>query len=142
MNDSSETPTNITFAGLSGTNTNGSGSYASGFGSLMKKDGAAPGKSLSLSAVATLLGTPGRWHILRELAKGEALPVGEIAKRAKMSADSASKHMAYLRKIGLARRIYGRLYTLAPAYRPAPGSTALDLGHCIIPAAPDGDDLG
>ncbi len=27
---------------------------------------------------------------------------------------------------------YGRLYSLAPAFRPAPGALEIDLGHCRV----------
>jgi DNA-binding transcriptional ArsR family regulator len=73
-----------------------------------------------------------RWRILRELAKGEALPVKELALRAGCPAASASKHMLVLKKAGVVTVGYGRLYKLSPHLQPEPGCLRLDLGHCII----------
>ena len=42
------------------------------------------------------------------------------------------KHLASLRKLGVVVVGYGRLYSLAPAYRPAPGATTIDLGHGAV----------
>ena len=88
--------------------------------------------AIPLAVVAMVLGEPKRWSILRELAKGEALPVSELARRAGTNADSASKHMRCLRKAGIVRTGYGRLYSLAPAFHPAPGSREIDFGHCVV----------
>src|SRR5438874_1711447 len=87
---------------------------------------------LSLEMVARVLSDPARWIILRELAKGEPLPVLELARRLGRSADTVSKHMAVLRDAALVVTGYGRLYQLAPAVRPAPGASVIDLGHCQI----------
>jgi DNA-binding transcriptional ArsR family regulator len=73
-----------------------------------------------------------RWRILRELAKGEALPVKELALRAGCPPASASKHMLLLKKAGVVTVGYGRLYKLSPQLQPEPGCQRLDLGHCII----------
>jgi DNA-binding transcriptional ArsR family regulator len=88
--------------------------------------------SVSLPGLSRVLGDPSRWAILRELGKGEPLPVNLIARRIGISEDSTSKHMAVIRKAGLAQAGLGRLYTLAPAYRPAPGATHIDFGHCLL----------
>lgn len=92
--------------------------------------------AVPLEKLARLLSDPARWTILRELAKGEPLPVSELARRVGRSADMTSKHMAVLRDAGVVVTGYGRLYQLAPAYRPAPGATTLDLGHCHLTLDP------
>lgn len=79
-----------------------------------------------------MLHVPARWHILRELAKGEALPVNELARRAKCPAATVSKHMALLKKAGVVQVGYGRLYKLTPGFQPEPGGQRLDLGHCVL----------
>ena len=87
---------------------------------------------VTLAGLSRALGDPNRWAILRELGKGEPLPVNLIARRIGISGDSASKHMAVIRKAGLAQPGLGRLYSLAPAFRPAPGATHIDFGHCML----------
>lgn len=95
--------------------------------------------ALGIKDCAHLLGSPARWQLLLELAKGEALPTTELARRLGLDLSSTSKHLAILRKLKLAQTGYGRLYTLTPAYRPAPNApTRLDLGPCqlILAQAP------
>ncbi|MCX7007004.1 MAG: helix-turn-helix domain-containing protein [Kiritimatiellaeota bacterium] len=87
---------------------------------------------IPLETLARVLNDPVRWMILRELAKGEALPVVELGRRTGRSANMTSKHMMLMRAAGLVVAGYGRLYSLAPAVRPAPGATKLDLGHCHL----------
>jgi hypothetical protein len=87
---------------------------------------------IKLKHLSRVLNVPARWRILRELARGEALPVKELAVRARCPAASASKHMALLKKAGLVVVGYGRLYKLAPDVQPEPGGQRLDLGHCVL----------
>ncbi len=50
-----------------------------------------------------------------------------------------SKHVNLMRRNGALARRRGRLYTIAPAFRPAPGTNVLDFGHCLVrmnPPAP------
>jgi DNA-binding transcriptional ArsR family regulator len=82
------------------------------------------------------MGHPTRVGALRELAKGQALPVGELARRLGFSSNAMSKQMALLEKTGAVQRIYGRLYTLAPDLRPAPGVAVLDLGDLVLKLSP------
>jgi len=89
-------------------------------------------ESIKLKHLARLLNVTARWRILRELAKGEALPVNVLAVRVRCPAASVSKHMALLKKAGVVTIGYGRLYKLSPAVQPQPGSPRLDLGHCVI----------
>lgn len=90
----------------------------------------------TLPNLARVLGDKARWIILRELARGEALPVKELARRTACTPAMTSKHMLALRKAGMVVVGYGRLYHLAPALRPAPGATTLDLGHCLLKITP------
>ena len=88
--------------------------------------------ALSLKQTAQLLSDQARWIALRELAKGEALPVQELAARAGRSREAMSKHMIFMRRLGMVVTSYGGHYKLAPALRPAPGATTIDLGHGLI----------
>lgn len=98
--------------------------------------GRKPRSSSGPPGIEQVLHSPQRWTILRELAKGEALPVNELSVRAKCSAAMGTKHMEVLREAGLVVRGYGRLYSLAPAIVPAPGAETLDLGPCLLKLHP------
>lgn len=87
---------------------------------------------MKLKHLSRLLHVPARWRILRELAKGEALPVTELARRVNCAAPTVSKHMALLKQAGVVKTGYGRLYRLTPGIQPEPGGQRLDLGHCIL----------
>ena len=87
---------------------------------------------ISLSGISRVLGDPRRWAMIRELGKGEPLPVSLIARRLGINNDVASKHMAVIRQAGVAKAGLGRLYSLTPAFRPAPGATHIDFGHCLV----------
>jgi len=76
--------------------------------------------TISVVDLAFALGDRRRWTILRELAKGEALPTMVLAKLAGLNPDAASKHMRALRSVGIVQSSYGRLYTLAPPIPPRP----------------------
>ena len=88
--------------------------------------------ALDLNQISFVLGDPARWLVLRELAKGEALPPVVVAARIGRTLHGVRKHLASLRKLGVVVVGYGRLYSLAPAYRPAPGATVVDLGHGVV----------
>ena len=87
---------------------------------------------VSIEDLARALGDVTRWRLLWELGQGEPLPVLELARRVGRSPTLTSKHMGILRKAGLVLAGYGRLYQLAPAIRPQPGSRLADLGHCLL----------
>ena len=91
-----------------------------------------PEPSLSLTDIANLLGYRARWIALRELGKGPALPVNELARQMGLTPGAASKQMALMLELGVVKVGYGRLYSLAPAFRPAPGALEIDLGHCRV----------
>lgn len=91
-----------------------------------------PPPPLSLRALSKALGEPARWKLLLELAKGDAMPVKELARRCGRSPDMASKHLIVLKEAGLVVRKYNRIYQLADGIRPAPGATHMDLGLCTL----------
>ena len=82
--------------------------------------------------MARALADATRWRLLWELGQGEALPVNELARRLGRSPTLISKHMGILRAAGLVTAGFGRLYQLAPAMRPPPGSRLADFGHCLL----------
>jgi DNA-binding transcriptional ArsR family regulator len=99
----------------------------------MKTSAPAPTSSaVKLKHLASVLHQPVRWRILKELAKGEALPVWVLAGLARSTPPKVSKHMAVLRKAGLVTVGYGRLYKLSPNLKPEADGTRLDLGHCVL----------
>ena len=90
------------------------------------------GPLVSLDVLSTILHEPARWMVFRELAKGEPLPVQELARRAGKSPAVMSKHMRMIRRAGLAVTGYGRLYRLAPGVRVDVEARVIDLGHCLL----------
>ena len=89
------------------------------------------GPDLPFVPLAKALGDPIRWAILRELASGDRLMVVEIAKRVGKPADTVSKHLAVLRKVGLAV-VKQRLYSMPPEFLADPEKRVLDLGYCVL----------
>ncbi|MGY8643812.1 MAG: ArsR/SmtB family transcription factor [Verrucomicrobiales bacterium] len=87
--------------------------------------------TLPFTLLAKALGEPLRWAILRELASGERLMVIEIAARTGKSSDLVSKHLAVLRKVGLAEKKQ-RLYSMPPEFIDNPERRELDLGYCVL----------
>lgn len=87
---------------------------------------------ITIEDLSRVLAEPARWRLLRELAKGEPMPVKELARRIRKSPAMASKHLATLRDAGLVVAKYGRIYQLVPAITPTPGATHLDLGLCLL----------
>lgn len=91
---------------------------------------------LPLSTQCLLLGDPTRVAVLRELCKGEPLPVSELARRLGRAPTAISKHLALLRKTGVTVQGFGRLYRIAPAFQPAPDSQVLDFGELTLRLTP------
>ena len=87
---------------------------------------------LGLDALTLVLNGQTRWILLRELSKGEPLPIHELARRTGKSSDSISKHMAVLRRLGVVVVGFGRLHSLAPTFRPAPGTNTIKFGYCTV----------
>ncbi len=86
----------------------------------------------TLKQLSTVLSHVSRWRILLELAKGQALPVQELAKRVRSSPGKVSKHMVVLREARLALPGFGRLYSLAPWVQVRAEERLLDLGYCLL----------
>ena len=55
---------------------------------------------INIAPVALLLADPTRASILQELSDGRALPAGELARRAHVSASTASAHLFKLIEAG------------------------------------------
>ena len=92
-----------------------------------------PGQELlALERLGRALNGIPRWRLLRELAKGEALPVAELARRVATTGNMTSKHLGILRDAGLVDKVYGQLYRLAPRVRVDHENRLLDLGHCLL----------
>ena len=87
---------------------------------------------VTLAKLATVLFDESRWRILRELAKGEALPVQELVRRTRRTRNSVQKNMAILKDAKLVVQAYGHLYRLAPQFAASEGGTRLDLGYCVL----------
>ena len=87
---------------------------------------------LDFKKTAHLLSHEVRWRLLRELGQGEALPPSELARRVGMTPNATRRHLVLLRQGGLVMTGYAGLYSLTPDYRPAPGATTIDFGHCLI----------
>jgi DNA-binding transcriptional ArsR family regulator len=86
---------------------------------------------ISLEKILPAIGSARRWCILRELTKGEALPVIEVARRLRATPSGISKHFAVLIDSGIVRRTYGGLYEIDPRFR-VPGQSAIDIGHAYL----------
>ena len=88
--------------------------------------------TLGLKDIALLLRHLGRWALLREMCRGEALPRSELARRTGQTLAVTSRHLGLMRRMGVVVVGYGSLHSLAPAYRPAPGTATIDFGHCVV----------
>ncbi|MGB6219469.1 ArsR/SmtB family transcription factor [Haloferula sp.] len=71
-----------------------------------------------------------RWAILRELAKGQSLPVVEIAKRLRTAPSAISKHFSVLYHSHIVNNEHGR-YRIAPGLLSA-DRQSLDFGCFLI----------
>ena len=89
-----------------------------------------------LDAVCSLLGSPQRCRMLRELAQSEWLPVAYLGQRAGISRTAASQHIATLKRLKVVETGVGRLYRLVSALRPAPGAEWLDFGWMRLRLGP------
>ncbi len=85
-----------------------------------------------LKRLVSALSHTTRWKMLRELCDGEPRTIDEMAKVAGCSYDNAFKHLAMLRKAGLAVQRRGRLYELSKSYLPVTGQPVVDFGHCLL----------
>ena len=74
--------------------------------------------------------------ILRELARGEPLPVNEIARRLGRKPAMISNHLATLRTYAVVQMVYDRFYRLAPVYAPAPDAAGIEFGDFLLRLPP------
>ncbi len=88
--------------------------------------------ALSIENISKVFAKPVRLRILLELGKGEPLPATVLSRTLGISAGGAAKHLNLMRRCGALARGHGRLYTIAPAWRPAPGTALLDFGLCLM----------
>ena len=91
---------------------------------------------LPLEDQCFLLSDATRVAILRELARGEPLPVNEIARRLGRKPAMVSNHLATLRTYAVVQMVYDRFYRLAPAYAPAPGASGIEFGDFLLRLPP------
>ena len=88
----------------------------------------------SLARVDTLmlaLGMSPRWQILRELLKGEALPVKELSVRIGLPMTNTSKHVQNLARAGIVEQTYNRAYRVVRQYVGTEPDT-VDLGVMVL----------
>jgi DNA-binding transcriptional ArsR family regulator len=78
------------------------------------------------------LSNPIRWAILRELARGEPLPVAELARRLGSTPEALSKHAIKLHDAGLVVRGYGLLYRINPKLLIPDQPLSLNVGIAVI----------
>ncbi len=93
-----------------------------------KKPASAPHPSFA--DLISVVASPERWRIYTELAKGEPLPVGEIARRVGLTPNGASKLLLRLERSGLLERRYGRVYRIPPKFL-VQGEAKLDFGPIV-----------
>jgi hypothetical protein len=87
---------------------------------------------LDRGTLMTLLAHPMRLAILTVLSDGEAYGITDVAPLIHCSASNCSKHLQQLKNAGILTIGRGRLYKIAPAYNPNPGSRTLTFGHCTM----------
>ncbi len=92
--------------------------------------------ALSIENISKVFAKPIRLRILLELGKGEPLPATFLSRTLGISAGSMDKHLNLMRRCGALTQGHGRLYTIAPAWRPAPGTALLDFGLCLMRLGP------
>ena len=78
-----------------------------------------------------VLGSWQKWILVNELMK-EGQAAGDIARLLNTGVSGASKQMAGLVDAGLVVQGKGRVYQIAPAYRPKDGQRVLDFGHVVL----------
>src|SRR5687768_16780072 len=89
---------------------------------------------VSLAHLETILlgiGRAPRWQILRELLKGEALPVKELGLRIGLPMTNTSKHVQNLVRAGLVEQTFNRAYRVPRRFLTSEPDT-LDLGVMVL----------
>ncbi|GAA5481371.1 ArsR/SmtB family transcription factor [Haloferula sargassicola] len=85
---------------------------------------------MTLDHVLLAVSNQRRWQIFIELAKGEPLPVSELARRLGIGQSAMSKQIGVLRDCGVVVSRYGN-YALRPGLLSADGKT-LDFGWVVL----------
>ena len=88
--------------------------------------------ALQLETALGAVGDITRWNILRELARGEARMVVELADTLDKTPSAISKHMKVLRQSGLVAQGQAGLYRIPSHFLPEPGKRVMDLGFCLL----------
>lgn len=70
--------------------------------------------------------------MLQELSAGETRTITELATAGGCSYDSAIKHLALMRDLGMVQQGRGSLYQVSPQYLPVRGQRIVDFGHCML----------
>ena len=78
-----------------------------------------------------IIGSRGKWYILNELMK-EGQAALDIARLLNIGVAGAVRHLKDLVDAGVVVRGKGRVYHIAPAYRPKDGQRVLDFGHAVL----------
>jgi DNA-binding transcriptional ArsR family regulator len=86
----------------------------------------------SFAALASGLGSPIRWRILREISLGEGLLIVELAERLGMKQGTVSKHMKVLRDHGLVVTNRAGQNLIPPGRLISAEEGILDYGNCLL----------
>jgi hypothetical protein len=87
--------------------------------------------NLKLETILPVAASFLRWRMLVELAKGEPLPAAEMARRLRITPNSASKHLLRMHKAGLLERGFGDLYRI-PKQCFVAGEQSVDFGAFVL----------
>jgi DNA-binding transcriptional ArsR family regulator len=93
---------------------------------------------ISFSALASALGSPVRWRILREISRGEGLLIVEVAERLGMKQGTISKHMKVLRDKGLVATNRAGLNSIPAGRLISAEEGIVDYGNCLLRLRRDG----
>jgi DNA-binding transcriptional ArsR family regulator len=102
------------------------------FDTLSSAPVASPIPLVAFNRLVTVVSDASRWRMVRALASGEMLMVSELAEVARVSADSASKHMALMRETGIVTQGRNRLYQLRPEFIVDRSERVVDFGYCLL----------
>ena len=75
-----------------------------------------PAPIIPLDEILSVISSPVRWRLLRELASGDQHMVSELAERMKLPLHTISKHLAILRQSRIVIQGRNRLYQIAPQF--------------------------
>lgn len=87
---------------------------------------------LRLHTVLSVISSPTRWRILREMANGDQVAVVELAERLGETPAGISKHMAVFRDSGMVNLGRNRLYSLGEQFIVDKEQRTVDFGWCVL----------